>query len=587
MLDWQKFSPKKQFWLGTAIIAVVTLLVYLPAFRAGFIWDDDIVLTANRLIQSPDGWWRMWMTKDQTFYFPITWLSFWLEWRLWGMNATGYHVTNVLLHILGAVLVWRILDRLRVPGAWLGGLLFAVHPVNVESVAWIAERKNTLSLVLAAAATLKFLDFETTGRRRDYALTLGLFVLALLSKSAVVMLPIAFWLCAWWQRGALTRRDVIRMVPFFAVALVIGLVTLWFQNHKPTTGGSGLYFPAPSALQRLLGAGWTWWFYLLKTVWPLNLMTLYPVPAINVQSVIWYVPIATMVAGLAVLAWQSHRRWVKPVWFALAYFTVMLFPIWGVAVAKVWGGPVLADHLQYYSLVGITALAAAALHRQRLLAAGLTIALGVLTWQQCQHYHNPETLWREAIRRNPQSATARYNLGAHLMEARRFEEARALFQETIGLRRRHARAHMNSALCDAALGNTAAALKQLQTAITLQPKWPELHDNIGTTLLALGRKDDAIAAFRKAAKLKPTATRHYKLGLLLHSLNRDAEAIAEFQRTVELDPAKANAHFNLGLLRLRQGELGPARQHLREAARLDPRDPAARQLLAELERLPQ
>ena len=211
-------APRRREILLAAALVAITFLAYLPAMRGGFIWNDDTFLTRNPLIKTPDGLRRLWFTTDPPDYFPLTSTSLWLEWRLWGMNPARYHVVNVLLHALSAVLLWRVLKRLKAPGAWLAGLIFAVHPVNVESVAWITERKNTLAMVLYMASLLAYLKFDEDGALRAYVVTLGLFLLALLAKTSVIMLPAVLLLCAWWRRGRIGRKDILRATPFAAVS---------------------------------------------------------------------------------------------------------------------------------------------------------------------------------------------------------------------------------------------------------------------------------------------------------------------------------------------------------------------------------
>ena len=288
-MDPERTRAARRF-LPAALIVGAALLAYWPVFRAGFVWDDDKFLTENPLIRASDGLRRFWFTAEPPDYFPLTSSMLWFEWRLWGPHAFGYHVVNVLLHAASAVLLWRALLRLKVPGAWLAGLLFAVHPVAVESVAWITERKNTLPMVFYLASILAFLRFEDGCSHHDdsfhhddttstthgtplYLLSLVLFLLALLAKTSVVMLPAVLLLCAWWRRGKVAARDLLRTVPFFALALALGLVTVWFQYHSDIAGE---VVRTDSLAARAAGAGWAIWFYLYKALLPVNLCFCYP-----------------------------------------------------------------------------------------------------------------------------------------------------------------------------------------------------------------------------------------------------------------------------------------------------------------------
>ena len=252
-------------WLLALALVVVTFGAYFPALRGGFVFDDDILIVNNPLIHAGDGLYRLWFKAEAADYYPLTESLWWLEWRAWGNNATGYHVVNVLLHAANVVLVWMILQRLKIPGAWLAALVFAIHPVNVATVAWISEQKNTLSMLFYAVAILLYLRFDEENRWRWYGLSLAAFLLALFSKSAVVMLPVVLLGCVWWRRGRVRWNDLLRSMPFFALSLALGLVTIWFQHNRALAGGTVRTVGFPF---RLAAAGWAPWFYLYKALLP-------------------------------------------------------------------------------------------------------------------------------------------------------------------------------------------------------------------------------------------------------------------------------------------------------------------------------
>ena len=231
-----KAPSTRRFWLLAFALAVVTFVVYFPALGGGFVFDDDSLIIQNQLIHASDGLHRFWFTTQAPDYYPLTWSLWWVEWHLWGDNASAYHVVNVLLHAVNVILVWRILRRLKIPGAWLAALVFAVHPVNVATVAWISEQKNTLSMLFYAIAILLYLKFDEEGNGRSYLFSLAAFLLALLSKSAVVMLPVVLLGCVWWQRRRIQWKDVLRTLPFFALSLGSGLTTIWFQHNRALGG---------------------------------------------------------------------------------------------------------------------------------------------------------------------------------------------------------------------------------------------------------------------------------------------------------------------------------------------------------------
>ena len=268
--------------LLAAVIVCAALVVYIPTMQGGFFWDDHSYLVRSQLIHAPDGLRRFWLTREAQDYFPLTSTLLWVEWRLWGMTAAGYHVVNVLLHAAAAVLVWRVLQRLHIAGAWLAGLLFAVHPVAASSAAWITEGKNTLSLTLGLLSITAYLTYEDRAERPPgpagraagwYALAVLLFLFALLAKTSVAMLPAVLLLCAWWRRGRSCRKDLLRSLPFFALSLALGLVTVWFQKHNVI----GAMVVRPEGIgSRVAAAGWMVWFYLFKLLLPAGLCVIYP-----------------------------------------------------------------------------------------------------------------------------------------------------------------------------------------------------------------------------------------------------------------------------------------------------------------------
>jgi len=315
---------------GAALIVALTAVAYAPALRGGFVLDDNILLTDNRLIKASDGVYRFWLTTESIDYWPVTNTDLWLEWRLWGMQATGYHVTNLLLHIIAALLIWAVLRRMAIPGAFLAALLFAVHPVNVESVAWIAQRKSVLAMVFFLLSILAYLiaDERTGSRarastaRRWYWFSVAAFAVAMLSKGSVAILPLLLLLIVWWSRP-LTRADVARSAPFFAIAVVLVGVNMWFQTH-----GTGLEFRTATPTERLLGAATAVWFYLYKALLPVHLAFIYPRWQIRSEQLRWWIPLGAWAVTTFIL-WRYRTRWGRPFCFAWAAFGVALVPVLG------------------------------------------------------------------------------------------------------------------------------------------------------------------------------------------------------------------------------------------------------------------
>jgi protein O-mannosyl-transferase len=402
----------KSPFIGAAIIIVITILAYLPVMRGGFFWDDSTLITENPMVKAPDGLYRFWFTTEAPDYYPLTFSLSWLEWRLWGNNASAYHVVNVLLHAINAVLVWLVLRRLKIPGAWLAALVFAVHPVNVATVGWISEQKNTLSMLFYAVAVLLYLQFDETRHWRWCGLSLLAFVLALLSKSAVVMLPVVLLMCMWWRHGQVERRDIARSLPFFVLSLLAGVSTVWFQYgnamHWRTVREAGF-------IGRLAAAGWAPWFYFFKAVLPFNLNVIYPKWEIDHGRLVSWLPGALLIVCFFVF-WRGRKSWGRAALFGFGYFTVALFPVLGFFDQAFFRFSLVADHWQYYSIIGVIALGVAVGERicrkiagednSSVKAIGSVVLLMVLTaatWTRASLYADSGALWRDTIAKNPEA----------------------------------------------------------------------------------------------------------------------------------------------------------------------------------------
>jgi protein O-mannosyl-transferase len=572
-----------------ALVFALTLLAYLPALRGGFVWDDDAHVTQPEL-QSWAGLGRIWFNVGATQqYYPFLHTAFWLEHRLWGDAPFGYHLLNVLLHATAACLLGTILRRLAVPGAWLAALLFAVHPVGVESVAWISEQKNTLSAVLCLGAALAYLRFDRDRRRGPYGLALGLFVLALLTKTVTATLPAALLVVFWWQRGRLAwRRDVFPLVPWLALGLTAGLFTAWVERYL--IGAQGAAFTL-TPLARCLLAGRVVWFYLGKLAWPADLMFVYP--RWSVDPAVWwqYLFPAGTLAVVAGLVWFARRRRGPLAGFLI--FAGTLFPAMGFFNVYPFVFSYVADHFQYLASIGVLtlggaglSLAAAALplggmvlgRRSAGLAGGLLVAaLGALTWRQCGIYHDSRTLYEDTLARNPACALAHSGLGEILLrDPHRLPDAIAHLETAVRLNPLDARAHNNlgSALARAP-DRLPAAIAQYETALQILPDFAGAHNNLGVALEQIpGRLSEAIAHLREAVEIEPdSAEMQDNLGVALaRAPGRAPEATAHFEAAVRLKPGSADLQNNLGVaLASTPGREAEAITHLEAAARLNPR----------------
>jgi len=560
-------------WVFGLFLMAITLIAYLPVWHAGFLWDDDLLLTNNPLIRQPDGWYRFWLTTQTPDYFPLTSTSFWLEWRLWGLNATGYHVTNVLLHAFSAILLWRVLGRLKIPGAQLAAVIFALHPVCVASVAWIAERKNTLAMLFFLLTLLWWLKSEDQKRWRWYWLSVAAFALALLSKTAAAPLPLLLPGLAWWRRGRVTQPDVLRSAVFFGVAGVLALITIWFQNHNAI--GHDIV-RTDDFWSRLAVAGRAVWFYFYKTVLPIGLIPVYPRWSTGAVRLISFVPGLLLAAGFFV-CWRYRATGGRGLLLGGGYSVVMLLPVLGFLNIYFFRYSLVADHWQYFAIIGIIALVAAGIttvlspfpRGKIVLSGALLLLLGLLTWRQATVYQNAESLWRTTLAGNPDCAVAHDGLGYVLLENGKAEEALAHFQKAAQLDPGYAQAHYNWGRVLLQKGDADGAIAQFQTAVQLNPAYADALNNFGGALLLKGEVDEAINQLQKAVQLNPhNAEAHYNLGSALMRKGRMNEAITELHASLQIKPDYAEAHYELGLTLLQTGETDEAINQLQKAVQI-------------------
>jgi len=564
---------------GGALIVLLTAVAYFPAMHGGFVFDDHLLITDNRILRASDGLYRYWFTTDSPDYYPLTGSLWWLEWRLWGNSAVGYHIVNVLLHAFSAALVWMILRHLKIPGAWLTALVFAVHPVNVATVAWISEQKNTLSMLFYATTILLYLRFEKEGRWRWYGFSLASFLFALLSKTAVVMLPFVLLGCVWWRRGRITRKDLLCSGPFFVLSLVLGLVTIWFQYHR-ALGGHPVR--TDGFFARLAAAGWASWFYLYKALLPFNLSVIYRQWNVNASLWVSYLPGIVLVGCLA-LFWWKRKSWGRAGLFALGYFVVTLFPVLGFFDQGYYRYSLVADHWQYYSIIGVIALAVAAgvaiCRRMRKQGRSVGVAasvvvlmvLGVATWTRASVYRAAESLWRDTVTKNPDAWVAQNNLGNALLLEDRIEEAIGHYEQALRINPDMADTHNNLGFALLQAGKAEDAIRHLEQALLLKPDYAEAHYNLGNALLRVGKVSEAMGQYEQALRLKPDyAEAQNNLGFALQKLGKVPEAIGHWEQALRLKPDYAEAHYNIGVALEHAGRAQEAMAEYVAALRINP-----------------
>jgi tetratricopeptide (TPR) repeat protein len=552
---------RRRLLAGMALIVLAAFAAYAPVFQAGFIWNDSDYVTAPAL-RSWSGLWRIWSQVGATEqYYPFLHTAFWVEHRLWGDAPLGYHLLNVALHATSAVLLLVLLRRMRIPGAWLAAMVFALHPVCVESVAWISEQKNTLSTVFYLAAAIRYLDFADLRRPGRYFLASLFFVLAVLSKTVTATLPAALLVLAWWRHGSLSlRRDVAPLLPWFVFGAGAGLFSGWVEQHFIGAEGSAF---ALNGLERLLLASRAVWFYAAKLIWPADLIFFYPRWTITSDSLAAYGALLGVLALFIALV-ALVRRSRSPLAGAL-FFVGTLFPTLGFFNVYAFIFSYVADHWQYLASLGVIVPLCAgfswlarglAVSARRAAAAALLAILAVLTWRQAGMYNDMETFYRTTIAKNPGAWMAHNNLGVYL------EEHKA-----------------------------SGSREEYEAALQLRPDYVPAHFNLGVSLLDAGHPEEAVVHLEKAAGTRHRDNVHLYLGEALADLHRYAEAASEYSLHTRLEPDNGAAWLGLGNALSPQGKLSEAAAAFAKAVQLMPADPepafALGDALAGLERYPQ
>ena len=567
-------------WLWGWLLALAVVATYLPVWHAGFIWDDDGRIWNNPCVIGPLGLKEIWTTNAADIC-PLVVTAFWAEHALWGLAPLPYHLVNIALHAAGAVLLWRVLCSLHIPGAWLGAALWAVHPVQVETVAWVTEQKNTQSGVLYLLSILFFIRGLRDGAPKwTYASTLLFAALALASKSSTVVLPLALGLCAWWIEGRWRWRNVVKLAPVAVMAIFPVLLTLWtqkFQFQGPESQQFARSFP-----ERLATAGDAVWFYLGKLVWPHPLIFIYPRWQINAASPISYLPLLAVIA-VAALLWIQCDTWARPYFFAFAYFVGALLPVLGLVDGYFWRYSLVGDHFQYLASMGPLALAGAGLHRfaslylkpmhamQAGLFAALLVILSVVSWQRTAAYQSIDALWSDTLAQNPACWMAYNNLGLAYYDRGQLDDAAQQFRKALEINVHLAEPHNN-------LGNILVrkyqiqlAIVEYQSALDIDPYYSRAQNNLGNALLQTGQVDGAIAHYKRALEINPRyVDADNDLGYALSQKGALSEAVTAYDQALQIAPADTRAHDGLGNALNQSGKVDDAIAQYQTALRLDP-----------------
>jgi tetratricopeptide (TPR) repeat protein len=586
------FSSRRAF-IFALVLAAVTIFAYRPAWNGGFLWDDDVYITNNELLTAPDGLRRIWFSLDSpSQYFPLVYTTFRIEHGFWGLNSTGYHWVNLVLHVANALLVWLVLARLKVPGAWLAGAIFALHPVQVESVAWITERKNVLMgffFLLTLIAWIAFIDDRTKRRWLFYGLALILYLLALSAKTTACTLPAALFLILWLRKKPIGWKRIFQIIPFLVLGLAMGALAMWWERYHQGTSHAVFTFLNP--IERVLVASRAVWFYLSKLVWPSKLTFIYSrwdISPVHILNYVW------LLAGLILcMAIYFLRRYGgRSVEVAAAFFIATLSPVLGFIMLYTFRYTFVADHYQYLACIGPIALASAGLinladtfknSRTFILSLALCVVafLGTLTWRQAAMYGDIETLWRTTLARNPGCWMAHNNFGIALFERGRLDEAIAHYRTTLQMQPNFWDADYNLGTALLGKGQVEEAIFYCNKAVAMQPSDPDSQVAFANALLQKGRIDDAIVHYQKAVAIRPDYfLARYGLGHALLEKGQLEAAIEHCRAALLIQPGNADCQTILAIALDERGQSAEAIQHYGKALEISPQSVSALNNLA-------
>jgi len=539
-------SAAKSYWnerTQTVVLFLLAFLIYGFGIGREFQFDDGAYITKNLLLRRPDGFHAFWFTSEAFNYYPLFWTLLRVQYLIWGVHPLGYHLVNLVMHCVNAVLVWRVARAWRLPGAWWVAALFAVHPVNAQTIAWAAEQKNTWSFFFMALSLLAFIRHAAEKHWAPYALSLLWFAAALACKTSTVCLPVFLLLCYTFRRDQGVRLGLLlRLIPYFALGFAAGVTTMWFEKHRVAAQS---LVGSLSLWQRMEMAGAAFWFYLGKALVPVGLTPMYQGWVDTSATTHTALPGALLVA-LLVACGLLWRRMGAPIALGIVYYALMLLPLLGIFDTNYFVYSLVADHWQYHALPGMIVAVVAALsalagkwpwlaaHSK---AAGTVGVVGVaaLASVHFAHFEDTQTLWSYVVERNPDAWMGWYNLGNVFSDAHKPAEAIAAYRQSLRIKPDYYWCRFNIANALSAAGQLEEADRAYLVAEKLEDVDPDLHNNRAVTLMRLGREDDAVQ---------------------------------EFNRALELEPGETSAHINLVAIFLKRGQIEEASRHLEAAGSL-------------------
>ncbi len=572
--------PESNVIFKALLILLAGLLVYAPVFHADWLWDDDQEITASAILPDPGALPKIWSGAEGADYFPLKTTVQWVLYRFFGTDRTGWHMTNIVLHLVNTLLIWRLLRRLGIRQGWIGGLLFAIHPILVESVAWASELKNTLSLPFLLLSMLAYLNFDERRKYSQLVISVLLFLASILCKTSAVMYPFVIVLYGWWRSVAVSdrlwdpskswseqplARAVVASIPFFLISLIFGWLTIHFQ-HGRAIGTETI--PVGGMISRTATAGMSVWFYLYKCILPFNLLPIYPRWEVDPPKV-WQLFTWIALAGLLIWLWMKRKTWGRHALFGVGFFIITVFPVLGFVKMSYMRITWAADHFLYLPILGLIGLAAAVADRfydpvkprKWVIVAGLAVFV-ILTFESHRYagiFYNEEKMWTYTIKRNPNAWQAHSRLGKVMIDTGRDDAAFYHIGESVRLRPDLAETHNNYGAMLEKKGDIEGATRELRAAVRIAPDINIYRINLGSLLVRTGKYEEGRDVYNELLKIDPeNPTFLCNRGVALYFLGENDAAIADFQRALQKNPDLKDAKENLAAALKKKGEARPA-----------------------------
>ena len=526
---------------GLLLVKICALLfsvlaVYWPDLHGGPLWDDGLLIFANPLLRNAQGLFDIWFSAKPTDYFPVTLSLLWAGWHLWGAHAVAYHLLNVALHCLNALLVWRVLWRLKLPGAYWAALLFSLHPICVFSVAWLSELKNTISMLFALLCMDAFVLWLDQQRRSAYLRSLLFYSLAVLSKTSVVMLPFGLLALLWWRRDKLDSKALLASLPYFALSLGSGILTIWFQLIRLTENVG--YRPEPM-LSRIAAAGMAIWFYFWKLLIPIHLIMVYPRWQIDERAILNYMPLLFLIIIFIALFIIRHKDGKALACF-ISFLILPMAPILGLVNMAYHRYSLVANHFIYLCVPVFAYILVMLIFRyltkySEALVLSLALIYALLAFSRAHAFSSEERLWRDTIAQNSRAWVAYGNLAYLKAVNGKPDEALPLFSAAIDIYNNDSELYRNRGNANFETGHLQEAMQDYSRSIQLKPQAPRAYLDRALLLLQLNRPAESEHDFNNYVLLSRNPVEGYAQRAQVYAqLRRPREALRDAQRAAQL-----------------------------------------------------